>query len=139
VAAPEKPMQLLGYAADGFPIYGPECPQESGDLKSPVRRLRSSYRLRDGRRKDGPKGRFDGAFVQDFEYVARGGDLDESNGRTGVTPEFPNGTYYYVLTDEFPYIPRLYRGTPDPSFKHGPPPGMSAPVPPDMMNYHSIG
>jgi hypothetical protein len=139
VAAPDAPMLLLGYAADGFPIYGPECPGEASDLKSRVRRLRSSYRLRDGKRKDGPKGRFDGAFVEDFEYVARLGDLDECNGRTGPTPEHPNGTYYYVLTDEFPYVPRLYRGKPDESFRHGPPPGMSPPVPPEMRRYQGIG
>src|SRR5215218_8095882 len=24
--SPDRPMHLLGYAADGFPIYGPECP-----------------------------------------------------------------------------------------------------------------
>jgi hypothetical protein len=139
MTAPDKPMHLLGYAADGFPIYGPECPGETGDLKNRVRRLRSSYRLRDGRRKDGPKGRFDGAFVEDFEYVAHYGDLDESNGRTGPTPEYPEGIYYYVVTDEFPYIPRFYRGKPDASFRHGPPPGMSAPVPPEMMRYHGTG
>jgi hypothetical protein len=139
VAAPDKPMHLLGYAADGYPIYGPECPGEASDVKSKVRRLRTSYRLREGRRKDGPKGRFDGAFVEDFEYIPRSGDLDEFNGRTGPTPEFPSGTYYYVVTDEFPYIPRLYRGKPDPSFRHGPPPGMSPPVPPEMRNYQGIG
>ena len=48
------------------------------------------------------------------------GDLDEANGRTGVTPEFPNGTYYYVVTDEFPGIPRYFVGTPSKDFKLGP-------------------
>ena len=33
-----------------------------------------------------------------------------------MTPEFPKGTYYYVLTEEFPFIPRKFKGTPDPSF-----------------------
>lgn len=139
VANPDAPMHLLGYAADGFPIYSPECPGDPTDLKSRVRRLRSSYRLRGGRRKDGPEGKFDGAFVEDFEYVPRYGDLDECNGRTGPTPQFPHGTYYYVITDEFPYIPRLYRGKPDPSFKHGPPPGISPPIPPEMRRYQGIG
>ena len=99
VLTPDNPMHLLGYAADGFPIYGPECPGDPTDVKSTTRRLRSSYRLRLGKRKDGPKGRFDGMFVEDFEYVPGHGDLDECNGRTGPTPEFPKGTYYYVLTD----------------------------------------
>jgi hypothetical protein len=44
------------------------------------------------------------------------GDLDEFGGRTGVTPEFPEGTYYYLLTEEFPFIPRKLKGTPDPTF-----------------------
>jgi hypothetical protein len=134
-AAPDRPMQLLGYAADGFPIYGPECPGDPDDVKSPTRRLRSSYRIRSGTRKDGPKGRYDGTFVEDFEYDPTRGDLDECNGRTGPTPEYPGGTYYYVLTDDFPFVPRLYRGRPDPSFRHGPPPGMSPPAPPELRKY----
>jgi hypothetical protein len=133
--APDQPMNLLGYAADGFPIYGPDATAAADDLKSPARRLRSSYRLRSGRRMSGPKGRFDGTFVEDFEYVPGLGDLDECNGRTGSTPEFPDGTYYYIITDEFPFISRLLRGTPDHSFRHGPPPGMSPPVPPQLMRY----
>ena len=135
----DSPMHLLGYAADGFPIYGPECPGDPTDVKSPTRRLRSSYRMRQGKRKDGPKGRFDGVFVEDFEFVEGHGDLDECNGRTGPTPEFPEGTYYYVLTDEFPFIPRLFRGTPDLSFKHGPPPGVSPPLPPELKKYSGTG
>lgn len=66
---------------------------------------------------DGPGGKYDGTFVQDYEYVKGSGDLDECNGRTGVTPEFTNGTYYYVVTDAYPFIPRLFRGTPDSSFE----------------------
>ena len=135
VITPDSPMHLLGYAADGFPIYGPECPGDPTDVKSSTRRLRSSYRLRKGVRKDGPKGRFDGMFIEDFEYVPGHGDLDECNGRAGPTPEFPDGTYYYVLTDEFPFVPRLFRGTPDPSFRHGPPPGVSPPLPSDLKKY----
>jgi hypothetical protein len=135
IAGLDRPMFLLGYAADGFPIYGPECPQDPADLMSPIRRLRSSYRLRRGTRKDGPKGTFDGIFVEDYEYIPGFGDLDECNGRTGPTPECPDGTYYYVLTDEFPFIPRQYRGTPDPSFRHGPPPGVSPPLPPELRRY----
>jgi hypothetical protein len=57
----------------------------------------------------------------------------------GPTPEYPEGTYYYVITDEFSFIPRLYRGTPDPSFHHGPPPGVSPPVPSELLRYRGIG
>lgn len=136
--AADRPMHLLGYAADGFPIYGPDGPSDPTDLGSPTRRNRSSYRLRPGRRSGGPGGRHDGTFVEDFVHEPGLGDLDECNGRTGPTPEFPDGTYHYVLTDDFPFIPRRYRGTPDPSFRHGPPPGVSPPVPPELLHYRGV-
>lgn len=128
-------MSRLGYAADGFPIYGPACPGDPLDLKSPTRRLRSSYRIRKGTRNGGPGCRFDGLFVEDYGYVAGSGDSNECNGRTGPAPEFPDGFYHDVLTDEFPKVPRSYRGNPDPSFRHGPPPGISPPVPPELGRY----
>ena len=52
-----------------------------------------------------------GTCTQDYEYVAGLGDLDECNGRTGVTPEFPKGIYYYVATDTFPPLQRCVKGT----------------------------
>lgn len=114
-------VALLGWAADGFPIYGPWGYTQPGDTNSAVKRLRSSYRVKAGTRPDGPGGKYDGAFVADYECVKGAGDLDECNGRTGVTPEFPKGTYYYVLTDEFPFIPRMFKGIPDKSFFRGGP------------------
>jgi hypothetical protein len=135
---PERRMFLLGTAADGFPIYGPDGPSDPSSMDSPTRRLRSSYRLKPGKRPDGPGGRRDGAFVEDFVYEPGLGDLDECNGRNGPTPEFPDGTYYYVITDDFPFIPRRYRGTPDPSFRHGPPAGVSPPLPPELMRYRAL-
>ena len=118
----EKVVQL-GWAADGFPIYGPWGYSDAKNAASAVKRLQPSYRLRDGTRASGPGGKFDGTFVEDFAFVTGAGDLDEANGRFGVTPEFPQGTYHYVLTSEFPFIPRQFRGTPDSSFfRHGPPP-----------------
>ena len=51
-----------------------------------------------------------GAFTQDYEYVEGLGDLDECNGRIGVTPEFPEGIYYYVVTDDFPFFTRCLKG-----------------------------
>lgn len=114
-------LVLVGWAADGFPIYGPWGYSDPKDARSKLNKLRSSYRVKQGMRPDGPGGKYDGSFVADYEYAKGAGDLDECNGRTGVTPEFPGGTYHYVLTEEFPYIPRMYRGTPDPSFRtHGP-------------------
>jgi len=116
-------MVQLGWAADGFPIYGPWGHAQALDGKSPLKELKSSYRLRPGTRPDAPGGRYDGSFVQDYEYVAGSGDLDECNGRFGATPEFPDGIYHYYLTAEFPYIPRRFRGTPDSSFFRKGPPG----------------
>jgi len=117
----KKKMALVGYAADGFPMYGPYGYTKTDDAKSAIKLLKSSYRVKDGARASGPGGAYDGSFAQDFEYVAGLGDLDDCNGRTGVTPEYPNGTYYYVLTDTFPFVPRFYRGTPDASFLRGGP------------------
>jgi hypothetical protein len=123
----QNKMTLLGYAADGFPIYAPYAPKNAADSASPVTKLTSSYQLKPGQRPpNSPPGAYDSTYDQDYEYVPGSGDLDECNGRTGPTPEFPAGTYYYVLTDTYPYIPRLFKGTPDPSFQRrgpGGPPG----------------
>jgi hypothetical protein len=123
-----KDMLLIGYAADGFPIYAEYGHAKVDDASSPLKKLRPSYHLKKGTRpkgEDGPGGKYDGTFTQDYEFVKGSGDLDECNGRKGVTPEYPDGTYYYVVTDVFPFIPRFFRGTPDSSFEKrmGPPPG----------------
>lgn len=112
-------MVLVGWAADGFPIYAKFGHITAADSSSKLKELKSSYQLKDEKRPskpDGPGGTTDGSFASDYEYVAGAGDLDEYNGREGITEEFPDGTYYYVLTDDFPYIPRLLRGVSDPSF-----------------------
>ncbi len=107
---------LLGYAADGFPIYAPTGFPEKGGA-----RLRASYRIKSGHRRENnsgisPGGTYDGSFTQDYEYVKGLGDLDDCNGRRAITPEYPRGTYLYVVTDSYPYIPRSFKGTPDESF-----------------------
>jgi len=119
-------MIQLGWAFDGFPVYAPYGYQDPDDATSEIVVLSSSYRLKQGNRPglpDGPGGAYDGTFSADYEYVQGLGVLDESNGRTGVTPEFPDGTYYYVITDEFPSIPRTWVGTPDASMRRGGPGG----------------
>ena len=98
---------LIGFAADGFPIYA-----QYGLTDGQIAEQRSSYQLRSGTRPSGPGGRYDGTFVEDYAYVAGVGDLDACNGKDTVTPEYPNGTYAYFLTDEFPYVPRCWVGTP---------------------------
>jgi len=124
---------LIGYAADGFPIYGPVGPADPQDPQSPLQTLRPSYRLRAGARPGGPGGVHDGTFVEDFEYVPGLGDLDECNGRVGVTLEHPAGIYHYILTRAYPFIPRLYRGVPSEDFTHGAPP--SSALPPALRGY----
>ena len=126
-------MVLVGYAADGFPIYSEYGHDDADDASSKLRKMKPSYRLKKGTRPggdDAPGGKYDGTFNQDYEYVEGLGDLDECNGRPGVTSEYPDGTYYYVLTEGFPMIPRAFRGTPDESFERrrggrngGPPAG----------------
>jgi len=119
-----KKMLQVGYAADGFPVYTSYAYSVAANAASPLQKLRSSWQLKRGERIGGPGGKPDGKFTADYEFVKGSGDLDECNGRFGVTPEFPKGTYYYCLTEEFPHIGRFWRGTPDASFfKRGPGPG----------------
>lgn len=111
-ASDSRHSPQIGWAADGFPIYARVGFSDPKNPASPVKVLKSSWQLKAGDRSDGPGGRHDGAFVQDYEYLAGSGDLDECNGRFAVTPDFPEGTYAYFLTDEWPVIPRAFRGTP---------------------------
>ena len=118
-------MVQVGWAADGYPIYYKFAFSDPDDSTSVVEEMESSYQLRTGNRPgDGvtaPCSEYNGAYSADYEYIEGLGDLDETNGRTGVTPEFPNGTYYYILTDgdSFPSIPRAFRGTPSDDFLQG--------------------
>jgi hypothetical protein len=117
-------MLLIGYAADGFPMYSSRAHKDASDAASALVEMKSSYRLKSGVRPDGPGGKYDGTYTRDFEYVPGAGDLDECNGRRGVTRESPEGTYYYALTADYPFIPRMLKGEPDASFERmGPPPG----------------
>ena len=119
----DKPL-LIGYAADGFPIYGPYGYKKPGKASASLKKLKPSFRIKAGLRPGapaGPGGEYNGVFVEDYEYVEGLGDLDATNGRFGITVEYPEGTYYYVISDGFPYIPRAFQGTPDASFfRHGP-------------------
>ena len=121
-------MTLVGWASDGFPVYARYGYSETNNSNSTVKSLEPSYKLKsqpDSNRPmvltrlvGGPgqgttnlnKPISMGAFTQDYEYVDGLGDLDRCNGRFGVTPEFPSGIYYYVVTDEFPFFTRCLKG-----------------------------
>jgi hypothetical protein len=118
---PTNKMTLVGYAADGFPVYYKYAYTDATDANSVVVAMTSSYRLKSGKRPgDGvtaPCGSYDGVYSNDYEFISGLGTLDQANGREGVTPEYPSGTYYYLITDDFPNIPRYFRGNPAPEFK----------------------
>ena len=114
-----KPV-LLGYAADGFAIYGPYAYEDANDMSSELINMFPSYRLKEGERSGGPGGKYDGTYTADYVYVKGLGDLDQCNGREGVTEEYPGGTYYYVITDTYPFIPRCWMGKADDSFRKEP-------------------
>jgi len=121
-------MTLVGWASDGFPVYARYGYTDANDSSSALISLQPSWRLKsepDEGRPDtltvlegGPgQGQNNpnvpipmGAFTQDFEYVQGLGDLDECNGRVGVTPEFSEGIYYYMVTDDFPFFSRCLKG-----------------------------
>ena len=119
---------LVGWAADGFPIYAMYGYTDASDVGAGVKLLQSSYQPKSGSRPSGerePGGTYDGTFVSDYEFVDGLGDLDPCNGRVGITPEFPEGTYAYFLTKSWPVVPRCYKGTPSNDFttRRGGPPG----------------
>ncbi|QQR85990.1 MAG: YHYH protein [Flavobacteriales bacterium] len=116
---------IIGYAFDGFPIYGAYGHANTNGTGS-ITRMRSSYRTRtitdrttlpDGTvlsvNQYGPaiSANFPlGAYIEDFELVPGLGDLDEHNGRFCVTPDYPNGIYAYFVTLDaglqpvYPYV-----------------------------------
>lgn len=100
---------VIGFAADGFPVMGSYILE--GDS---LRRITSSYQLKSGTRATtggvDPGGAFDGTFVDDWEFVAGSGDLDECNGMS------VDGAYAYYVTDSYPWVLGCFRGVPDGSF-----------------------
>lgn len=103
---------LIGFAYDGFPIYG-AYGYKNQDGTGGITRIKSGYKLRnitvrthhaDGTDvPDGPAVNgtyFLGYFREDYEWLSHPGQdyLDEHNGRFCVTPEYPGGTYAYFCT-----------------------------------------
>ncbi len=96
---------IVGFAFDGYPIYGFVGWDEEGNISE----MTSSYRLKNG--ETGYNG------IDDYEYVPGLGDLDSCNGEYGPTPDYPEGIYHYHTTWEngeggigFPYFINCYRG-----------------------------
>ena len=112
----------IGWASDGFPILSRFGYQTPGDSSSAILELKGSYKLKTGTRQalgteTPPPGDYDGTFVQDWEYEAGFGDLDECNGREeNITIDGQDFTYAYYLTHTYPFMPRCVWGTPDSSF-----------------------
>lgn len=106
-------MVLVGFAMDGFPMYARYGYSTATDATSAIKVIKASWRLKSVADSGRPSTATVpmGTFTQDYEYVAGLGDLDECNGRTGVTPEFPNGIYHYYVTDTYPYIQRCIKGS----------------------------
>lgn len=107
-----KHSPLIGFAYDGFPIYG-AYGYKNVDGTGGIVRIKSSYSLRsitarthhaDGTDvADGPVVSSTyplGYFREDYQYTAPSSPdyLDEHNGRFCVTPEYPAGTYAYFCT-----------------------------------------
>lgn len=109
-----KAMTLVGFAMDGFPIYARYGYTDATQASSAIKVITPSWPKKSS--PDAGRPSVDtfpmGTFTEDYEYTAGSGDLDECNGRTGVTPEFPQGTYHYYITDAFPFIQRCLKGTP---------------------------
>ena len=120
-------MILVGWARDGYPIYARYGYSDPLDSTSAIKVVSGSYAHRDlddlnaqGRPSSDSERGLDslplGVFVADWEYVDGSGDLDECNGRYGVTPQFPDGIYHYYITDDYPYIQRCLKGNEAPAF-----------------------
>jgi hypothetical protein len=116
---------LIGFAQDGFPIYG-AYGFANTDGTGGIVRIKSGYQLRSiTTRTTSPTGASVtagpavsstyplGYFREDYEFVAHTGDqsyLDAHNGRFCITPEYPNGIYCYFATVDanhnsaYPYV-----------------------------------
>ena len=128
---------IIGYAFDGYPIYGPYGYVTPMDSTSGITRMKTGYALRNittrttlpdgtvlssGQYGPAVSGTYPlGTYVEDYAWsAANGGDLDSYNGRFCITPDYPSGTYAYFITidgngaPEFPYIlGTSYYGAPE--------------------------
>ncbi len=116
---------LIGFAYDGFPVYGAYAYQNTNGT-GPIVRMKSSWSLRSITTRTtlytgavatstGPAVSATypiGYFKEDYTYTAPTAPdyLDDHNGRFCVTPEYPAGTYCYFATVDanhnsaYPYL-----------------------------------
>lgn len=110
---------IIGFAFDGFPIYGCYAYTNTNGTGA-IKRMKSSYRMRNITDRTTLPGNISlpanlygpalsvvplGGYQEDFEYVQGLGDLDEHNGRFCITPEYPSGIYAYFVTLDDNLIP----------------------------------
>lgn len=103
---------LIGYAYDGFPIYGAYA-YKNTDGTGDIVRMKSGWELREITQRteywdgsdvtDGPDVSIEyplGHYREDYKYVSSTDPdvLDEHNGRFCKTPEYPDGIYCYFAT-----------------------------------------
>lgn len=121
VINPSEHSPLLGFAYDGFPIYGAYA-FTNADGTGGISRMKSSYQLKtQTTRTNGPAVNqvvgtqtfYNGYFREDYEFVSHPSDptyLDIHNGRFCITPEYPLGIYCYFATVDtdhksaYPYV-----------------------------------
>jgi hypothetical protein len=117
-----KHSPLIGFAFDGFPIYGAYGYKNVNGTGGIVR-MKSSYSLSTNTtRLNGPainqvvgtQTMVNGYFREDYVYTPTSAStpdfLDQHNGRFCITPEYPNGIYCYFATVDakwnsaYPYV-----------------------------------
>ena len=106
---------IIGWAYDGNPIYGPYGYEKKSGGN--ITQLKSGYSL-DYKTNRPPTSIFPSEFfVEDFTWNSSTDEsyLDENNGRYGITPEYPKGTYaYFATVDQTLTSGNLPSGAPDP-------------------------
>ncbi len=149
---------LIGFAFDGYPVYGPYGYSDSTNMASKIIRMRPSYQKRkitdrttlpDGSKASQAGPGFGaktplGCYREDYEFIQNSGTLDFHNGRFTKTPEYPNGTYAYFATIDslnqavYPYIlGQSVYGVADMS-NMGPNGGKKTTIPSSALKYTAI-
>jgi len=118
----DSDLVLLGFAADGhLMVYSKSGAYQSGYslVTEPRTGTDCTPSLRNSETIDLAGTTPDGTYTSDWEYSVDTGTLDECNGTT------IDGTYVYVVTDEYPFISRCLFGEVGDS--DAPPMGAGAP------------